>query len=212
MLVSIFYSLLGLLTPELLYLRIEQTLVGGLCGAAMSFLIFPVSTRTSLRIELARLFHLLSEQLNDVVKHAPPRRERRLRVRVLERELLTLRSIAGPLKNPLGAPVREETRIVVHFAAALVHYSRHLIVFFPEDSKLAMGLRDEALSLSARVAALAARVEHVAYVDLTKVSAGGAQGLTWTEESPHDHESLTYSIARLAQSISAFETRFPPQS
>lgn len=212
MLVAIFYSLLGLLTPELLYLRIEQTLVGGLCGAAMSFLVLPVSTRTSLRIELARLFQLLSDQLNDVVRHAPPRRERRARVRALERELLALRAIAGPLKGPLGRPVREETRVVVHGAAVLVHFARQLIVFFPEDSTSAVSLREDALSLARRAAALAARVEHVTFVDITQAASGGAQGFTWTEESPHDHEAVTYSLTRLAQSISAFETRFPAQS
>ncbi len=210
-LIAIFYSLLGLLTPELLYLRIEQTLIGSACGAIAAFLVLPVSTRISLRIELAKLFQLLSDNLDDVVRHRIPRRDRRMRVRALERELLTLRAIAGPLRGPLGATVREETRIVVHGAASLVHFARQLIVFFPDDASVDE-MHESALIIVDRARSLAKRVESTDFVDIATPSTGGANTETWTEESPQNQHAATYSIARLAQSISSFETRFPVKS
>lgn len=219
-LVAIFYSLLNLLTPEIMYLRIEQTLIGGACGAITAFLVLPVSTRVSLRIELAKLFHLLSHHLNEVVSKPLPRRVRRHHVRALERELQTLRTIAGPLKGPFGRPAREETRIVVHRAASLVHFARQLIVFFPdEDSDQ---IREGTKQLAARSQVLSERVEHAEFVDITLpdtggvvvggTSAGSSITESWTEESPFDQHTATYSLSRLAQSISAFETRFRAKS
>jgi hypothetical protein len=204
--IAIFYSLLDLLTPGLLYLRIEQTLVGGLCGGVCAFLVLPVSTKRSLRHELAKLFTLLGDHLRDVTDATLPRRERRVRVRALERELLTLRAIAGPLRGPLGRPVREETRTVVHGAAALVHFARQVIVFFPDDSPQ---FKSVAQSLADRSHRLAGRIPLTEFVDLNHALTGGAHGETWAMENPPDQEATNYSLTRLAQSISAFETRFP---
>lgn len=41
---ALLYGLLGMFTPGLLLLRLEETVVGGLCGAAAAFLVFPVRT------------------------------------------------------------------------------------------------------------------------------------------------------------------------
>lgn len=207
--IALFYSLLGLLTPELLYLRIEQTLIGGICGGACAFLVLPVSSKQSLRSEVAKLFAMLSDQLYDLTAVHLPRRERRVRVRALERELLTLRAIAGPLRGPLGRPVREETRIVVHGAAALVHFARQLIVFFPEDGT---DMRMNAQALAKRASSLAERIPSTEFVDINEAMTGGARGDTWALDNPADQEAANYSLTRLAQSISAFETRFPPTS
>ncbi|PII38707.1 hypothetical protein T190_17520 [Sinorhizobium meliloti CCBAU 01290] len=45
---SLAYSLLGVLTPQLLELRLEETLVGSVAGAAVAFVVFPTKTRTTL--------------------------------------------------------------------------------------------------------------------------------------------------------------------
>ncbi len=206
---ALFYSLLGLLTPGLLYLRIEQTVVGGLCGAVCAFLVLPISAKHSLRSELAKLFEMLSQQLQDITSSRLPRRERRVRVRALERELLTLRAIAGPLRGSLGRPIREETRTVIHGAGALVHFARQLIVFFPDE---AGPMRSSAQALAVRAHLLAQRIPATEFVDIDERLTGGARGDTWAMENPPDQDSANYSLARLAQSISAFETRFPFKS
>lgn len=45
---SLLYSLMGVLTPQLLQLRLEETLIGSVAGAAVAFLVFPTRTRTAL--------------------------------------------------------------------------------------------------------------------------------------------------------------------
>ncbi len=41
---ALLYGLMGMFTPELLFLRLSETLIGALCGIAAAFLIFPVRT------------------------------------------------------------------------------------------------------------------------------------------------------------------------
>lgn len=45
---SLLYSLMGVLTPHLLQLRLEETLIGSIAGAGVAFVVFPTRTRTSL--------------------------------------------------------------------------------------------------------------------------------------------------------------------
>ncbi|MDX0425734.1 FUSC family protein [Sinorhizobium medicae] len=62
---SLAYSLLGVLTPQLLELRLEETLIGSVAGAAVAFVVFPTSTRTTLDAAIRnwcdRLVDLLEE-------------------------------------------------------------------------------------------------------------------------------------------------------
>ncbi len=202
--IAMFYSLLDLLTPSLLYLRIEQTLIGGVCGGICAFFVLPISAKKSLRAELAKLFAMLSHTLTEISFQQLPRRERRIRVRGLERELLTLRAIAGPLAGPLGRPARQETRLVVHGAAALVHFARQLIVFYPED---AAALRDQVHQLVRRTQALAERIPNSDFNDIATPGATNAD--TWNLDPSPEQEAANHSLVRLAQAVTAFETRFP---
>ncbi|OCP19065.1 MULTISPECIES: FUSC family protein [unclassified Ensifer] len=49
---SLLYSLMGVLTPHLLQLRLEETLIGSIAGAAVAFVVFPTRTRTSLDLAI----------------------------------------------------------------------------------------------------------------------------------------------------------------
>jgi uncharacterized membrane protein YccC len=202
--IAIFYSLLEVLTPSLLYLRIEQTLIGGICGGICAFFVLPISAKTSLRSELAKLIALLSNVLTEISFQRLTRRERRIRVRGLERELLTLRAIAGPLEGPLGKPARYETRLVVHGAAALVHFARQLIVFYPEDAST---MRDQVHQLVKRTQALAERIPSTEFTDVKSID--GATLGTWALDPSPEQEAANYSLIRLSQAVTAFETRFP---
>lgn len=206
--IAIFYSLLELLTPSLLYLRIEQTLIGGLCGGICAFFVLPVSAKKSLRAELAKLFAMLSHVLTEISFNRLPRRERRIRVRGLERELLTLRAIAGPIEGPLGRPARQETRLVVHGAAVLVHFARQLIVFYPDD---ASAPREQIHQLVLRTQALAERIPYTEFNDFATPGAETADAWALDPSSP-DQEAVSDSLVRLTQSVTAFETRFPAKS
>jgi uncharacterized membrane protein YccC len=50
---SLLYSLMGVLTPQLLQLRLEETLIGSIAGAAVAFFVFPTRTRTTLDATVA---------------------------------------------------------------------------------------------------------------------------------------------------------------
>ena len=57
------YGMTGVLTLDLLQLRIEETLIGALAGTVVAFLVFPASTRSTLDLALGRWFDGLSELL-----------------------------------------------------------------------------------------------------------------------------------------------------
>jgi Fusaric acid resistance protein-like len=204
-LVALFYSLLGLLTTEILYLRFEQTLIGAGCGALMAMLVLPVSTRETLKLELAKLLRILSAILTDVGQMNLPRRERRDRVRILERELEDLRKVAGPLNGPLGGTNRTETRFIVHAGARIVHYARTLIVFFPDqaEDEMSKDVRAAILPLAERIEVLAEKIE-----EISTLGTAADKSFSWTEyDQTPDKDAATYSLTRLNQAINALEVR-----
>ncbi|CDZ38812.1 FUSC family protein [Neorhizobium galegae] len=60
------YGMTGVLTLDLLQLRIEETLIGALAGTVVAFLVFPASTRSTLDLALGRWFDGLRELLSAV--------------------------------------------------------------------------------------------------------------------------------------------------
>ncbi|PND22004.1 hypothetical protein CN934_08215 [Ensifer sp. MMN_5] len=62
---SLAYSLLGVLTPQLLELRLEETLVGSVAGAAVAFVVFPTKTRTTLDGAIRNWCDKLAELLEE---------------------------------------------------------------------------------------------------------------------------------------------------
>ena len=47
--IALLYGLMGMFSPELLLVRLEETVVGGLAGALVAFTVFPVSTSTGVQ-------------------------------------------------------------------------------------------------------------------------------------------------------------------
>ncbi|WP_221111444.1 FUSC family protein [Rhizobium binae] len=57
------YGMTGVLTLELLKLRIEETMIGAAAGTAVAFVVFPTRTRSALDSALARWFQALRDLL-----------------------------------------------------------------------------------------------------------------------------------------------------
>ncbi|QSY80471.1 FUSC family protein [Rhizobium binae] len=57
------YGMTGVLTLELLKLRIEETMIGAAAGTAVAFVVFPIRTRSALDSALARWFQALRDLL-----------------------------------------------------------------------------------------------------------------------------------------------------
>ncbi|MBY5566917.1 FUSC family protein [Rhizobium leguminosarum] len=60
------YGMTGVLTLDLLQLRIGETLIGAVAGTAVAFLVFPARTRGALDTALARWFQALDELLSAI--------------------------------------------------------------------------------------------------------------------------------------------------
>lgn len=60
----IVYGLIGALTPDLLRLRIEETMLGAAAGTLVAFVVFPARTRGALDVALGKWFTALEELLS----------------------------------------------------------------------------------------------------------------------------------------------------
>ncbi|PYE44684.1 putative membrane protein YccC [Rhizobium sp. PP-F2F-G20b] len=93
---ALVYSLIGSLTPEVLILRLEETVIGSLAGLAVAFLVFPARTETLAGEALQRWCAALRRLLTDA---AEGRSGFDLihRSQVLERAYAELSSVVRPL-------------------------------------------------------------------------------------------------------------------
>ncbi|TCQ28128.1 putative membrane protein YccC [Rhizobium sp. PP-CC-3G-465] len=93
---ALVYSLIGSLTPEVLILRLEETVIGSLAGLAVAFLVFPARTETLAGEALHRWCTALRRLLTDA---AEGRSGFDLihRSQVLERAYAELSSVVRPL-------------------------------------------------------------------------------------------------------------------
>lgn len=60
------YGLIGQLTFDLLLLRVEETLIGSVVGAAVAFFVFPAPTRANVDLALARWYDVLRQLLQAI--------------------------------------------------------------------------------------------------------------------------------------------------
>lgn len=93
---SLAYSLLGVLTPQLLELRLEETLIGSIAGAAVAFVVFPTKTRTTLDAAIRNWCDMLIELL-DEAKSGATGRALINRSQALDRAYKDLAAAARPL-------------------------------------------------------------------------------------------------------------------
>jgi fusaric acid resistance family protein len=66
MLLALLYGLIGRFSVEVLALRLEETAAGAVCGVLASYLVLPISTRTTIKDKVADF----ADRLGDVVDHA----------------------------------------------------------------------------------------------------------------------------------------------
>lgn len=120
-LIAVLYSLLGKFSPELLYLRVLETLVGAGIGAGVAALVFPSYTRVAIRRSVAEGLGMLADHLErSLVPHAPG--EQLASARAIDRKLRELRA---EVQRASGAPslrlTREMARLFVAFSSAVFH-------------------------------------------------------------------------------------------
>ncbi|HEY0136952.1 MAG TPA: hypothetical protein VGB85_22875, partial [Nannocystis sp.] len=122
-LIAVLYSLLGHFSPDLLYLRVLETIVGAGVGAVVAALLYPVHTRPAIRHGMVEALRMLAEHIELVMVHPPAQREAlRASARALDRKLRDLRT---EVQRAAGVPLlrggRERARVFLAFATIYFH-------------------------------------------------------------------------------------------
>ncbi|MGE0231917.1 MAG: FUSC family protein [Flavobacteriaceae bacterium] len=138
--VALLYGLAGTMTPDILLVRLEETVIGGVAGAAVAFFVFPVRTSIGAAASLERFLDALS----DLVRAAGERmRGERggtallAMSRRLDRAYQDLAVAARPLGAPWGAVTRfGEIRQKLLPLSAAVHWARLLARSCPVGPKV----------------------------------------------------------------------------
>ncbi|PTL79342.1 hypothetical protein DAT35_34640 [Vitiosangium sp. GDMCC 1.1324] len=125
---SVLYSLLGRFSPGLLYLRIEETMIGASLGMLCAAFLFPERTTEHIHATAKQVLSAVCDYLEEaVVKRSEESDPARLMdsARALDARLRELRTAARPLTGPMVrfAPRTERT---VHTVSELVVFVRHL--------------------------------------------------------------------------------------
>lgn len=125
--IAILYSLLGRYSPEVLYVRIAQTLAGAAIGAVVATVLLPMPAGGRVRAVLAALFAEIAAYLEGALSPGgaaggPPRRSA---ARALDRRLREARSAVEPLSRS-RMPVGRGVVRLVQGASVLVFYLRQL--------------------------------------------------------------------------------------
>lgn len=126
---AVLYSLLGRLSAELLYLRLEETVIGAGIGVAIALLLFPQRMTAYLRSAEARVLSAVCAHLEAAVvrrsKEADPAHLLDS-TRALDTSLRDLRTAASPLTGRLVRFAPGIARMV-HSVSVLVFSARHLV-------------------------------------------------------------------------------------
>jgi uncharacterized membrane protein YccC len=125
---SVLYSLLGRFSPGLMYLRIEETLIGAGIGVATATLLLPEGTTAHIRATAKQVLAAVGTYLDEaVVNRAKESDPEKLidSARVLDARLRDLRTAARPLTGPF-VRFAPRTARTVHSVSELVVFVRHL--------------------------------------------------------------------------------------
>jgi uncharacterized membrane protein YccC len=122
-LLSVLYSLLGRYSPGLLFLRVEETLIGAGIGAVVAVVLLP--SRTGFRVQRAAVeaLHSVASFLDAVA--VVPGSEAVERVRDIDAKLREVRDAARPLTARKFMADRDAARLV-HAFSALSFFVRQL--------------------------------------------------------------------------------------
>ncbi|MFL5358422.1 FUSC family protein [Archangium sp.] len=125
---SVLYSLLGRFSPGLMYLRIEETLIGAGIGVVTATLLLPEGTTAHIRATAKQVLTAVCTYLEEaVVNRSTDSDPARLidSARVLDARLRDLRTAARPLTGPF-VRFAPRTARTVHSVSELVVFVRHL--------------------------------------------------------------------------------------
>ncbi len=127
---ALLYGVMGMFTPELLVVRLEETLVGGVAGALVAFFVFPARTSVGAATALEKCLAALSDLVNAAKARAdgaaPPTDLAGLS-RSFDRLYTDLAITVRPIGGPWGIVTRfGEVREKLLLLASAAHWGRVL--------------------------------------------------------------------------------------
>ncbi|HVZ14370.1 MAG TPA: FUSC family protein [Bauldia sp.] len=127
---ALLYGVMGMFTPELLVVRLEETLVGGIAGALVAFFVFPTRTSVGAAMALEKYLTALGELVNAVkvrADGATAGADLAGLSRSVDRLYTELATTVRPIGGPWGVVTRfGEVREKLLFLAAAAHWGRVL--------------------------------------------------------------------------------------
>lgn len=127
---ALIFGLMGSFTPELLVVRLEETVLGSAAGAAVAFFVFPAKTSDAIAAVLGKYLDALGDLLRAASGriHGEPEPQHLLaRSRLLDRAYTDLANAVRPLGGPWNAVTRfGEIRERLLLLTGCAHWGRVL--------------------------------------------------------------------------------------
>ena len=177
--IALVYGLLGYFLPELLVLRLEETLVGSSIGIAVAYLLFRTSTRETV-FEASGSFLRTLRQLIGALAKGADRQERLGRLRDLALSFQKVRGNTRPNSGSWGRPVGSASRAILAALSDSRYYASQ-IALNPDE-------RTDAAAEGAmqQIGGLIARVER----SLKGAGAASDDGEAAGSETPIGQEAI----------------------
>ncbi len=221
--VALLYRMIGIFTPALLLLRVEETAIGAVIGVAVAVLVLPTSTAAKTAAAVRELLQRLSDTVEGAARHMAGEQNAFAiadTCRDLDRALQTLRTAARPLASGLaGAVAAVAARHFLVTLRACSYYAHNLARLsgqpsHGEDPELTCALVETALRIRRNGEALADLIEQgrppiAASADLLeRVEAAVAarfDGNPQWHTAPDRQLAALYDIAHIDEAILLLE-------
>ncbi|RZA12070.1 MAG: hypothetical protein EOP10_32005, partial [Proteobacteria bacterium] len=200
---ALLYDILGLLNKDIIFLRVEETLIGAFIGVIVAAMVLPTSTHTVFRKALADFLYTLSAILASLPLEAPSPFARRTLIRKLrkmDRELMDVRLAAAPIVGRGSLMKQGEMPGALHDATMLAHYIRHLAINVDPRSELS----EEAFQAACDDLASSLRKEAdsiAAHAHVVK------EKLPWSTNPSKNMNGPRHSLERIRISIASIGSR-----
>jgi hypothetical protein len=129
---ALLYDRLGLMTRDVLFLRVEETLIGALMGVLVASIILPTSTHAVVREAVVQYLRTVARIIGELRKNLPSQFSRRTLIRQLrdmDRDLMNLRTMAAPIVGRGSLMKRGGIPGLLHDSTAMAHFLRHLVMY-----------------------------------------------------------------------------------
>ena len=130
MMLALLYSLIGTFTPEVLVLRLEETVLGAVAGGIAAVLVLPTKTREIIKEDVAAVLQALRQFIGDATGLLRDAESVDLidQSREIDKKLADLRKAAEPMTHVISPyrNQRSELRHVLAILGSCAYYARDL--------------------------------------------------------------------------------------